>query len=385
METTPAKKRSWNLFVLTFIAGAVLSPFAGSCRGQSQLILADTENPLEKSAAVKGSLVLQQALREIYKEVNPAVVRIETEQKVSPQSNPLYNDPFFRYFFGGPGSRGGQRRSGLGSGFVISQDGFVVTNHHVVKNVDKITVKLGNGKEYSAKLIGSDEASDIALLKIDDVEGMRTIHFGDSEEIEVGDLAIAIGNPYGLSSTFTLGVISSKGQDVNSADGVSRIQTDAAINPGNSGGPLLNIKGEVIGINQMIYTQSGGSVGIGFAIPISYALEVINKLKSGEKIQPGYIGVSVVPDITQEQMKELNLKGKQGLLVGQVVIGSPAWKSGLRPYDFITKIDGKKAEKFSILKSAVVRKGVGKDLNISYIRDGKEKTVIVVIGKAPNS
>ena len=123
METTPAKKRSWNLFVLTFIAGAVLSPFAGSCRGQSQLILADTENPLEKSAAVKGSLVLQQALREIYKEVNPAVVRIETEQKVSPQSNPLYNDPFFRYFFGGHRSRGGQRRSGLGSGFVIGRMG----------------------------------------------------------------------------------------------------------------------------------------------------------------------------------------------------------------------------------------------------------------------
>lgn len=384
MNMNSTKKRSWNMMFLTFMAGALLSPFAGSCRGADQLVLADSENPLEKSKAVQGSLVLQQALREIYQEVNPAVVRIETEQKVSSQANPLYNDPFFRYFFGGPGSRGGQKRSGLGSGFVISRDGFVVTNHHVVKNVDKITVKLGSGKEYSAELIGSDEASDIALLKVKDAKDMRTVHFGDSEEIEVGDFAIAIGNPYGLSSTFTLGVISSKGQDVNSADGVSRIQTDAAINPGNSGGPLLNIKGQVIGINQMIYTQSGGSVGIGFAIPISYAKDVINKLKSGEKIEPGYIGVSVVPDITDEQMKELKLAGKSGLLVGQVVIGSPAWKSGLRPYDFITTIDGKKAEKFSILKSAVVRKGVGKDLEITYLRDGKPKTVIVVIGKAPN-
>jgi serine protease Do len=166
----------------------------------------------------------------------------------------------------------------------------------VVQKVDKITVKLTNGKEYTAKLIGSDPNSDIALIKIDGAKGLKTAHLGDSDKIEVGDLSLAIGNPFGLQSTLTTGIISSKGQDVNSADGVSRIQTDASINPGNSGGPLLNVRGEVIGINQMIYSQSGGSVGIGFAIPINHAKHVIEKLKAGKKIRQGYIGVSVDPE-----------------------------------------------------------------------------------------
>lgn len=376
-----------NIALFVFLLGIAISPFAGTCGGSSlNIASAQGENPLAKSKSVEGATVVQSALREIYKEVNPAVVRIETEQTIDMPQHPFFNDPMFRRFFGVPngGQQQKQKRTGLGSGFIISPDGYIVTNHHVVQKVDKITIKLGSGKDYTAKLIGSDSSSDIALLKIDGVKGLRTVHLGDSDQIEVGDFAIAIGNPFGLYSTFTLGVVSSRGQDVNTADGVPRIQTDAAINPGNSGGPLLNIRGEVIGINQMIYSQSGGSVGIGFAIPINYAVEVIEKLKSGKTIKPGYIGVSIAAEATPEQLAELGYKGKTGLLVGQVMIGSPAWKAGIRPYDFITEIDGKAADKFSVLKTAVLRKGPGNSLSVKYLREGKPGSASIKIGEAPS-
>lgn len=345
------------------------------------------KNPLKNSPAIKNALTLQQALREIHREVNPAVVRIETEENIR---NPFFNDPLFRHFFGAPRSSQSQKRQGLGSGFIISNDGYIVTNHHVVARqrtnkkayVDKIKIKLVNGKEYDAKVIGSDVASDIAVLKINPKEKLRTVHLGDSDKVEVGDFAIAIGNPFGLSSTFTMGIISSKGQDVQSRDGISRIQTDAPINPGNSGGPLLNIQGEVVGINQMIFSRSGGSVGIGFAIPINYAMTVIEQLKAGKEIKHGYIGVHIVPSPTEEQLRELKIKGKVGLLIGNVKIGSPAWKAGIRPYDFITHVDGKSAKKFSVLKKAVVRKGVGRKLKIKAMRSGKKRTFSLTIGES---
>ncbi len=351
----------------------------------STLALSAKSNPLSNSPEIARALVIQSALRQIHKEVNKTVVRIETEDSVR---NPFANDPMFRFFFGVPQQRQ-QKRQGLGSGFIISSDGYIVTNHHVVGKarsrkkayVDKIKVKLVNGKEYAAKVIGSDIASDIAVLKINPKETLPTVFIGDSDKVEVGDFAIAIGNPFGLHSTFTMGIISSKGQDV-SQDGVPRIQTDAPINPGNSGGPLLNIKGEVIGINQMIYSRTGGSVGIGFAIPANYALTIIERLKKGQDIRHGYIGVQVIPSPTQEQLKELDINNKAGLLIGDVKIGSPAWKAGIRPYDFVTHIDGKPAKQFSTLKRAVIRKGVGRKLIVRLWRSGKSKKVTVTIGAA---
>lgn len=370
-----------NLTLFVFLIGVAFSPFAGTCGGGS-IAEAATDNPLLKSESVQYALKFQDAIREIYKEVNPAVIRIETEQTVE-VNHPFFNDPMFRRFFQVPEGQQKQKRAGLGSGFVISSDGFAVTNHHVVQKVDKITVKLTNGKEYSAKLIGSDPNSDIALIKIDGAKNLKTAHLGDSDKIEVGDFALAIGNPFGLQSTLTTGIVSSKGQDVNSADGVSRIQTDASINPGNSGGPLLNVRGEVIGINQMIYSQSGGSVGIGFAIPINHAKHVIEKLKAGKKIRQGYIGVSVDPEVTEEKLKLLGVSGKSGLIVAQVVIGSPAFKAGIAANDFITHIDGKPAEKFSVLKAAVLQKGVGGQIEVRLIRQGKEVIVSVKVAEAP--
>jgi serine protease Do len=370
-----------NLTLFVFLMGVALSPFAGTC-SRNSLVEASTDNPLLKSESVQLASKFQEAIREIYKEVNPAVIRIETEQTVE-INHPFFNDPTFRRFFQVPEGQQKQKRAGLGSGFVISSDGFAVTNHHVVQKVDKITVKLTNGKEYSAKLIGSDPNSDIALIKIDGAKNLKTVHLGDSEKIEVGDFALAIGNPFGLQSTLTTGIISSKGQDVNSADGVSRIQTDTSINPGNSGGPLLNIRGEVIGINQMIYSQSGGSVGIGFAIPINHAKHVIEKLKAGKKIRQGYIGVSVDPEVSDEKLKLLGVPGKAGLIVSQVVIGSPAFKAGIAANDFITHVDGKPADKFSVLKAAVLQKGVGAEIELKIIRQGRESTVTVKVAEAP--
>ncbi|MES0488711.1 MAG: trypsin-like peptidase domain-containing protein [Leptospirales bacterium] len=363
-----------NLVLFVFLIGAFFSPFIGNCKESTDSqIFASEQNPLLQSNSVVGAIKLQQALREIYEEVSPAVVRIETEQIVKV-------DPIFKQFFGTPKER---TRQGLGSGFIISSDGFIVTNYHVVKGVDKITVKLQNGNFYEAKLIGSDEISDIVLLKIEAKEEIKVVHLGNSDETRVGDFGIAIGNPFGLQSTFTFGVISSTGQDIHAADGQPRIQTDAAINPGNSGGPLLNIKGEVVGINQMIYSQSGGSVGIGFAIPINYAKDVIEVLKSGKTIKPGYIGVVIEGSISDRTRNKLKLEDNVGLLISHVNQGSPAWEAGLRSNDFIIKVNGDSAESLSVLKSTVLRKGAGAIIDIEYIRDGKIYKTKVTLKEIP--
>lgn len=389
IETGEDKKKRFsflsitNLMLFMFLLGAILSPFAGNCSPHKTLAESGAENPLKNSKEVQGAEVLQNAMRSIYKEVNPAVVRIETEQKVTMPAHPFFNDPLFRRFFDVPEQQREQTRQGLGSGFIISSDGYVVTNYHVVEKVDKVTVSLVDGKAYDAKIVGTDSYSDLALLKIKTREKLKTVYLGDSDKVEVGDIAIAIGNPFGLSSTFTMGVISSKGQDVSPNDPISKIQTDAAINPGNSGGPLLNIRGEVIGINQMIYSQSGGSIGIGFAIPINYAMEVVEKLKEGKTIKPGYIGVSA-PEATAEELKQLKVKQK-GLLVKSVALGSPAHKAGVQLYDVIIKVDDKDADSFSVLKSAVMKKGPGETLKLTVIRNGKKMDVSIKIGEHPGT
>ena len=388
-----------NIILIFFMLGIVFSPFIRYAN-KNLFVSADSKNPLEGSADIQGALVLQNALRRIYKEVNPSVVRIETEQYI--KNSPHLQDPFFRFFFGERSNPFGfnqpkrnapqKKKQGLGSGFIIKSDGYIVTNNHVIapngQKVDKINIRLVNGNVYEAKVVGSDKVSDLALLKIE-AKDLKESHIGNSDEIEVGDISIAIGNPFGLSATFTMGVISSKEQKIRTEDGLFRIQTDAAINPGNSGGPLLNLKGEVIGINQMIYTNrgTGGSLGIGFAIPINYAMSILNKLKEGKEIKYGYIGVSIkeVSILSDQEKKELQIKNKKGLFVSEVKLGSPSWKAGLRPYDFIIKIDSKPATKFSDLKSKVIQKGPGKKILITVIRDKKERNFSVKIGTAPES
>ena len=234
-------------------------------------------NPLLDSEEIKKAIRIQKHVRKLYKRVNVSVVRIETEQDVTVPAN-----PFFRFFFDAP--RGGtQTKRGLGSGFFINENGLIVTNYHVVGNVDRIIIKLTDTSSYKASMMGHDQKSDMALLKIDTKIKNQPVQIGNSEDVLVGDIVYAIGNPFGFSATLTSGVVSSADQKIESKDNVPRIQTDAAINPGNSGGPLLNIMGKVIGINQMIYSDKGGSVGIGFAIPINYAMKVIEQIKKENK------------------------------------------------------------------------------------------------------
>ncbi len=378
------RRRKFFLISIGFFLGVSFAFLGGKCREES-FLNAQEENPLRKDPHIREAIAFQQVLRKIYQEVSPSVVLIETEQIIEVPWHPFFNDPFFRFFFGIPKRESPkQKRQGLGSGFIISKEGYIVTNHHVIAKVDKITVKLHDGRSFEAEVIGSDKTSDIALLKIKgNPKNLKPVYIGDSDKVEVGDIVMAIGNPFGLASTFTFGVISSKGRENISPDGIPRIQTDAAINPGNSGGPLINLYGEVIGINQMIYTRSGGYMGIGFAIPINYAITVIEKLRKGEEITPGYIGVEIIPNPSGEDLEALGLKGKKGLLIGRVVLRSPAWKAGLRSYDFITHVDGKPATSFSVLKGAVIRKGPGKKIRLKVLRNGKPMEFVVTIGKMP--
>ncbi len=338
-------------------------------------------NPLLKSEEIKKAILVQNAIREIYKMTNPSVVSITTEKIVN--TSPFFRDPFFRHFFGDPKKDKQKKRKnqGLGSGFLMDQEGYIVTNHHVIDNVDSINVKFVDGSDHEATLIGSDKYSDIALLKVDSKKKFSYLSIGNSDDIRVGDMAIAIGNPFGLSSTLTTGVISSVNQEIESSDGRPRIQTDAAINPGNSGGPLLNVKGEVIGINQMIYTKSGGSLGIGFAIPINHAMSIILQLKEGKKIEVGYIGVNIVTDPPREQLYRLGLLDQKGLLIAMVQKNSPAWKTGIRTFDFITHIDDKLADRFYVLKSTILQKKIGDYVKLRIIRNGSVKSFNVKIGK----
>lgn len=344
----------------------------------------NTDSPLKGSAENLKAWDIQKVFRKVNDLYNDRVVSISTEQTVKVQPNPFFDDPFFNQFFGNQ-YRGGrqapqyQKRRGLGSGFIISKDGFVCTNQHVIKNVDKVTVKV-NDKSYEAEIVGFDERTDLALLKIKSREKFSPVFIGDSDKVSVGDWAIAIGNPFGLDKTFTVGVISATARrDVDlMGDSQSHLQTDASINPGNSGGPLINIDGEVIGINRMIYSNSGGYMGIGFAIPINHAKIVLEELKQHKKVRRGFIGVQIVP-FTEEYAKEIGLRTNEGALVGAVVPNGPADKSGMIVGDVITKINETDIKGFSDLIQEVEKAGIGKTLKMKVWRNKADVNLFVTV------
>ena len=356
------------------------------CNGKTSFLNeVHAESPLKNQ--FKGTAVydLQNAFHEIFNLYKDSVVFISTEKTVQLQrTNPFLNDPFFRRFFG-PGSNRPQtrRQSGLGTGFIISKDGHIATNHHVVAEVDTVTVTV-NKKDYPAKVIGSDEITDIALLKIDATgeETFKPAHFGDSDMVQVGDWAVAIGNPFGLDRTFTVGVISAIAREDVDQLGNSHIQTDASINPGNSGGPLLNLDGEVVGVNRMIYSQSGGSMGIGFAIPINVARRILEDLQTHGKVRRGYIGVQIAP-LTEEFARELGLESNEGALVGSVLPGGPADKGGLRERDVIIEADGELIKDYRSLVDIVSKKEIGKNIKITVWRDKKKAGMWVTVAERP--
>jgi serine protease Do len=320
---------------------------------------------------------------DLAEKLKPSVVNISTTKTVrsgrggksgSPFDRYFWGDDFFERFFGDIPKREFKQRS-LGSGFIISHDGYIFTNNHVVEQADKILVKLSTGKEYEAKVIGRDAKTDLALIKIKSGESLPMVETGDSEKLRVGDWVIAIGNPFGLEQTVTAGIVSAKGRVIGAGPYDNFIQTDASINPGNSGGPLFNMEGKVIGINTAIVAQGQG---IGFAIPINMAKTVLPDLKSKGKVTRAWLGVSV-QDVTEDIAKSFKLKESSGALVSEVFKGDPADKAGLRTGDLITEVNGKKIKDTHELLLTIASFHVGDKVEIKAMRDGQEKTFRIVV------
>ena len=312
------------------------------------------------------------------KEAKPAVVNVSTKlnaeapTRPEPRGRPERPDErsfedFFKRFFDET-----QRRPvrAAGSGFVLNSNGFIVTNNHVVENASDIQVKLGDGRELPAKVVGRDAKTDLALLKVD-ATGLPVIPLGDSTALQVGEPVMAIGNPFGLEQTVTTGIVSATGRVIGSGPYDNFIQTDASINPGNSGGPLINARGEVIGINTAIFSRGGGSVGIGFAVPSSLAKTVITQLADHGKVERGWLGVSIQP-LTKDLAKNFKRDNTNGALVSSVIEGSPADKAGLKAGDVIVEFNGKKVAKATELPSLVADLTVGRDVPMVVVRDGSE-------------
>lgn len=334
----------------------------------------------------------------LVKEVSPAVVLITSEQNGSadPEAGPsgapqLRGNPFegtpFEDFFkrfgeGQPGQRGPQGPQaplrGLGSGFVIDADGYVVTNNHVVDKADKVSVKLSDGRELDAEVLGTDPKTDLALLKVEADKPLPALSWGDSDAMEVGDWVMAIGNPFGLGGTVTAGIVSARGRDIGAGPYDDFIQTDAAINRGNSGGPMFNLEGKVIGINSAIYSPSGGSVGIGFAIPSNLARNVVGQLRENGSVERGWLGVQI-QQVTPELADAFGLEQGQGALVSEVLDGSPAAAAGFRSGDLITRFDGHTIETMRDLPRLVASVKPGTEASVQVLRNGEEKLLEVEI------
>ncbi|MGA8261050.1 MAG: DegQ family serine endoprotease [Arenicellales bacterium] len=323
------------------------------------------------------------SLAPMLKKVLPAVVNISTTSTVKMQQNPLFQDPFFRRFFNLPPNQQQQqqeeKRQALGSGVIINAEkGLVVTNAHVIENADEITVKLQDGRTFEGKLVGSDPESDVAVVRIK-ADNLTALPIGDSDKLQVGDFVVAIGNPFGLNQTVTSGIVSALGRTGLGIEGYEDfIQTDASINPGNSGGALINLKGQLVGINTAILAPSGGNVGIGFSIPIDMVKQLTTQLVEHGKVTRGRLGV-YVQDLTPKLAKAFNISQENGAVVSQVMPNSPAKKAGLKEGDVIIAMDGKPVTGAAELRNDVGLKRVGTSIELTVLRDGKEMKVSAVL------
>jgi serine protease Do len=286
-------------------------------------------------------------------------------------------DEFFRRFFSEMPREREFKQKSLGSGFIISRDGYIFTNNHVVENADKIKVKLADGKEYDAQVKGKDANTDIALIKIDPAGDLPFVKFGDSDKLRIGEWVVAIGNPFGLDHTVTAGIVSAKGRVIGSGPYDNFIQTDASINPGNSGGPLFNLAGEVVGINTAIIAHGQG---IGFAVPVNMARDILDDLKTKGSVTRGWLGVSV-QNITPDIAENLKLKDQKGALVSHVFEGEPADQAGIKTGDIILELDGKAIQDTNELLRVVAKLVVGKNINVKISRNGSEMNFKVILGE----
>ena len=332
---------------------------------------------------------------DLAEKASPAVVNITSTKTIQNRNSygrglgdPRY-DEFFERFFGQQPRPSMPRENtrpvvSTGSGFIISNDGYLLTNNHVVEDADEITVSLGDRREYKAEVIGADERSDVVLLKID-ANDLPILEIGESKKLKVGEWVVAIGSPFQLRFSVTSGIVSAKGRSIpNGSDStyVPFIQTDVAINPGNSGGPLFNLEGQVVGINSQIYTRSGGYMGVSFAIPIDYAMDVADQLKENGYVARGWLGVSI-QEITSELAEALEMEVPKGALISQIIDESPAQESGLKEEDVILFFDGEEIFYSSDLPLTVGAIRPGSKVNAMVLRDGKKKTIQVTVGELP--
>ncbi len=333
------------------------------------------------------------AFREVAKKVSPAVVfiRVEKEVEARGSANPFnspFGDEFFRRFFGQPPQQHPeaprrhpkQRSMGQGSGFIISPDGYIMTNNHVVGDADQVTVTLLDGREYKADIVGTDPPTDVAIIKIDESD-LPFLRFSDSDKLEVGDWVLAFGNPFGLSHTLTAGIVSAKGRSGMGLNEYENfIQTDAAINPGNSGGPLVDLDGRVVGMNTAIFSRSGGYMGIGFAIPINMAQRIRTQLVENGNVTRGRLGV-YIQDMTPDLAESFDLEKGEGILIAQVIEDSPAEDAGLKQGDLILELNGKKVGKVADFRNRISFTAPGTKVKLLIKRNNKTRTITAKIGK----
>ena len=367
--------------VLALIAAVLLAAgiqVTGIATAKDKLVSKESTNLLGR---------LSDAFAEVAEAARPAVVNISTTSTVTVEDNPfgnMFNDPFSRHFFGDQFGNPGQKRkyksSALGSGVIVSDDGYILTNNHVVKGADEIKVILYDKREFKGKVVGTDPRTDLAVVKID-ARNLPTLSLGDSGNLKTGDLVLAIGNPFGLNQTITMGIVSALGRsNIGLADYEDFIQTDAAINPGNSGGALVNTSGKLVGTNTAIYSTSGGYMGIGFAIPSDMAKAVMDNIIKHGKVIRGWLGVSI-QDLTPDLAKSLDIKETAGALVSGVEKDSPADKAGLKRGDLITGIDTKEVDDSTGLRNMIASTAPGTKIDVKIIRDGKMQTETVVLGE----
>ncbi len=327
-----------------------------------------------------------------------AVVNISTSQKAKPMPKgmpknqqmpeglPPEMEELFKHFFnapeGGGGEFGPEDTQSLGSGFIISQDGYILTNHHVVKDADEIVVKFSDRRELVAKLIGSDARTDIALLKVQ-ATGLPVVNIGSPNELKVGEWVLAIGSPFGFEQSATAGIVSAKGRSLPGGNYVPFIQTDVAINPGNSGGPLFNMDGKVVGINSQIYSRTGGFMGLSFAIPMDVVMNVVQQIKTTGKAAHGWLGVQI-QDVTRQLAESFGMKKPQGALVSKIIPNSPAEKAGLQIGDIITEFNGQPIETSADLPPMVGMTPINKEAKLTIIRQGDTETIDFKVGLLPD-
>ncbi|HOI51890.1 MAG TPA: Do family serine endopeptidase [Azonexus sp.] len=375
--------RLWLIFAQTVtVAVAVLftlstlKPEWLPSRGQRVVALQTAQPSEDGQPAPAGSY------RDAARAALPSVVHIYTTQQVRQQRHPLFDDPIFRHFFGDRQDGETQRNSGLGSGVIVSQNGYILTNYHVIEAADDIQVSLNDGKTYRARTVGSDPESDLAVLRIDAKE-LPAITFGQVDNLRVGDVVLAIGNPFGVGQTVTMGIVSALGRShlgINTFENF--IQTDAAINPGNSGGALIDSVGNLVGINTAIYSRTGGNHGIGFAIPASSARSIMEQIIENGSVTRGWIGVEA-QEITAELAESFGLPGTEGSLIAGVVRGSPADKAGIRPGDVLLSIDGKPVGDPQVMLDLIAELKPESSAAFRLRRDKSILELQVGIGKRP--